>query len=73
VIIEFTYNYNAKDPDTNSNEMLLEEFPRSLVREGDELYMSLQEHRIVDSTLRRQRRDMHTSITNSDDVNAACS
>jgi hypothetical protein len=48
VIIEFTYNYNAKDPDKKSNGMLLEEFPRSLVREGDKLYMSLQEHRIVD-------------------------
>jgi hypothetical protein len=48
VIIEFTFNYSAKDPDKKSNGMLLEEFPRSLVREGDKLYMSLQEHRIVD-------------------------
>jgi hypothetical protein len=48
VIIEFIYNYSAKDPDKKSNGMLLEEFPRSLVREGDKLYMSLQEHRIVD-------------------------
>ena len=48
VIIEFTYNYSAKDPDEKSKGMLLEEFPRSLVREADKLYMSLQEHRIVD-------------------------
>jgi len=50
VIIEFTYKYGAKaeDPHTESNGMLLEEFPRSLVRDGDKLYMSLQEHRIVD-------------------------
>jgi hypothetical protein len=48
VIIEFTFNYSVKDPDKKSNGMLLEEFPHSLVREGDKLYMSLQEHRIVD-------------------------
>jgi len=48
VIIEFTFNYSAKDPDKKSNGMLLEEFPHSLVREGDKLYMSLQEHRIID-------------------------
>ncbi len=48
VIIEFTYDYNAKDPQIDSNGMPLEEFPRSVVRESNELYMSLQEHRIVD-------------------------
>jgi hypothetical protein len=65
VIIEFTYNYSAKDPDKKSNGMLLEEFPRSLVREGDKLYMSLQEHRIVDLMLQKQRQNMHTNIKNS--------
>ena len=48
VIVEFTYNYSAKDPDGKSNGMLLEEFPRSLVKEADKLYMALQEHRIID-------------------------
>jgi hypothetical protein len=48
VIVEFTYNYSAKDPDSDSNGILLEEFPRSLVKEGDKLYLALQEHRIVD-------------------------
>ena len=48
VIVEFTYNYSAKDRDSDSNGILLEEFPRSLVKEGDKLYLALQEHRIVD-------------------------
>jgi hypothetical protein len=41
VVIEFTYNYSTKDSDT-SNGILLEEFPRSLIREGDKFYLSLQ-------------------------------
>jgi hypothetical protein len=48
VIIEFTYNYSTKEVDSDSKGILLEEFPRSLVREGDTLYLSLQEHRVVD-------------------------
>lgn len=48
VIVEFTYNYSAKDRDSDSNGILLEEFPRSLVKEGDKLYLALQEQRIVD-------------------------
>ena len=47
VIIEFTFNYSAKET-INTDEMALEEFPRSLIRECDDLYLSLQKNKIVD-------------------------
>ena len=47
VIVEFTFNYSAKETN-NSHGMVLEEFPRSLIKECDELYMSLQKNKLVD-------------------------
>jgi hypothetical protein len=47
LIIEFTFDYKAKDV-VGSNQTLLEEFPLSLIRNADELYLSLQKENIID-------------------------
>jgi hypothetical protein len=47
IIVEFTFNYSAKEPN-ESNGTLLEEFSHSLIREGDALYLSLQKDKLID-------------------------
>jgi hypothetical protein len=46
-IVEFTFDYGAKETDDPKG-VLLEEFPHSLVREADAFYISFQDNNIVD-------------------------
>ena len=61
-IVEFTFDYQAKELD-ESNEMLLEEFLLSTIRNADK-FLSLQKGSIadLDASSKKQRQTMHTNI-----------
>jgi hypothetical protein len=47
LIVEFTFDYGAKDQ-SGKNRMLLEDFPHSIVRKADKFYLLLQKQKIAD-------------------------
>jgi hypothetical protein len=61
IIVEFTFDYQAKDLD-ESNEMLLEEFLLSIIRNADK-FLSLQKGSNTDlDASSKQRQSMHSNI-----------
>ena len=54
LILEFTFNYRAKDQ-SNEKDILLEEFSRSLVRKAEIFYLSLQNQTIVDHNITKTK------------------
>lgn len=48
LIVEFTFDYNAKKREKDTDKLLIEEFPLSLVQNTYKFYHGLQDRRIVD-------------------------
>ena len=48
LIVEFTFDYSAKKRKNDTDKLLMEEFPFSLVQNAYEFYHALQDSRIVD-------------------------
>ena len=54
LILEFTFDYRAKDQ-SNEKDILLEEFSRSLVRKAEIFYLSLQNQTIADHNITKTK------------------